>query len=731
MLRALKILGLIILALIILLAVAVFAVTRLIDPNDFKPEISAAAREQANLDLAIPGNLAWTFWPWLGIEVGRTEVRVADEEELFAAFDQVRTSIAVMPLLRGAVELSGLHLDGLELNLVETAEGANWERIGPQGETGSEVDRDESADDSALDIPLSIPELTLSNGRVRYVSSLDGSDIRIEQLNISADNVSLSKAFPLRASLRYQDQDDMRIDLAIDTEFAMQLESNVFRLNQLVVDATVAGATTLPLQIHARQSIEAALDEDRVSIRDILIEAAGTRTSGNLELTQLSGKPLFRGALSVAPFDANVALAAIGEAPIETSDPAALKKISMEMTFSGPENSILLDPLVIKLDSSTIKDLAGISDIDTSAIRFDLTLDQLVADGYLPPDEELTAEEAAVATTDSLLPPLSSEPLLPLEDLRELKVNGVFNIGMLRLEGIEARDLRLLMRADGGLLELVEANGQVMAGTLKSQASLDARSDNPVISFSAESKGLQIQPVMQMALEDDLFTGLLDMSMNFKASGNSEKALAESGVGSINMTLSKGTIRGMNLNNALAEGVNDMLGQYQVITQFLPQADQGRLPMALKEDTEVVELIANARVENLVAHVDKLNAELDSATLSGNGFLNLRSQAFDFHMGMKSPNISSNKYIADRTWPMRCKGNLVGNPAKWCGADSKAFRTMGKEISTQLAKDKLKDRFGADVEGDSAEEVIKNVVKDKAKDEAKKEAEKQLKKLFK
>src|SRR5690554_7855321 len=107
MLRALKIFALIILALIILLAVAVFSVTRLIDPNAFIPEISAAAREQANLDLAIPGNLAWTFWPWLGIEVGRTEVRVADEEELFAAFDQVRTSIAVMPLLRGAVELSG------------------------------------------------------------------------------------------------------------------------------------------------------------------------------------------------------------------------------------------------------------------------------------------------------------------------------------------------------------------------------------------------------------------------------------------------------------------------------------------------------------------------------------------------------------------------------------------------------------------------------------------------
>src|SRR5690554_8211157 len=120
--------------------------------------------------------------------------------------------------------------------------------------------------------------------------------------------------------------------------------------------------------------------------------------------------------------------------------------------------------------------------------------------------------------------------------------------------------------------------------------------------------------------------------------------------------------------------------------------------MALKEDTEVVELIANARIGNLVAHVDKLNAELDSATLSGNGFLNLRSQAFDFHMGMKSPNISSNKYGADLPRPVRCKGNLADSPAKSSVAGNTASCNMGRAMSHQLANDKLKDELAAAVE---------------------------------
>lgn len=729
MARALKILSTLVFGLILLVAGALLAITRLIDPNDFKPQISDAAREEAGLEVQIPGELSWTFWPYLGIEVGRTEVRIAGEEELFAAFDRVQGSVAVLPLLRGAVELSGLYLDGLELNLVETADGANWERIGGTTETTPEQAQDSEA--TSLDVPVSIPELRLSNGRVRYRSTLDGSDIQIEQLNLSATDVSLTNPFPLQASLRYQDQDDMRIDLALSGRLGMDLDHNIFRFEQSVADVSLAGLTSLPLQVLSRQSIEAALDEDRVTIRDLVVEAASTRTHGALEITALSTRPVFRGQLSIDPFDANAALRAIGEAPIETTDPQALKRVSMEMTFSGPENSILLEPLLIKLDNSTIRGVAGLTDIDSGHIRFDLTLDSLIADGYLPPAEEVAEEQEVLASTETLLPPLSTDELLPLDTLRDLKVDGVFSAGHISVEGIEMHDLRVLTRANGGLLEMVELTSKLMDGTLRAEATLDARTDTPQIRASASTQGVQIQPIMQLALEDDLFTGILDMNMNFSASGNSEQALAESGKGSMTMTLTHGTIRGMNLNNALGAGINDMLGQYQVITQFLPEVDQGRLPPALKQDTEVVQLKIASRIENLIAHVDDLQVELDRGTLSGKGFLNLRSQAFDLKLAMKVPDLSTNKYIADRSWPLRCKGNLAGDVTKWCGADSKAFREIGQDIATQLAKDKLLDRFGIEGKGDTAEEVLKDAAKQKATEELKKKAEDSLRRLLK
>ena len=733
MVRAVKILFGLILLIVALLATAIVVITRVIDPNDFKPQISTAAREHADIDLLIPGELSWTFWPYLGISVGRTEARLADETELFAALDEVRTSVAVWPLLFGEVQLSGIHLSGLELNLVETADGANWERIAAGDSEAADTETGTSADEGVPELPVSLPLVTISDSRIRYRNLMDGTDIQIDDLNFQARDVSLTEAFPMVLSLRYQDQDDIRIDLSLDTVLGMDLGNNVFNLTPLNLNSTIAGVTSLPVKVSLRQNLTAALDEDRISVRDLVLDAAGVRASGNMELTQLSGKPIFKGQLSVAPFNANNALKAIGELPIETSDPAALSSISMEMTFNGPENSLFLDPLVIQMDNSRISGQAGITDLDSGHIRFDLLLDKLLADGYLPPSEEPVENPNLTAST-AILPPLSTEPLLPLEDLRALSVDGVFRIGALSLEGIETSNMHFTLNAKDGLLQLLEATGNALGGEFNASAALDARTDEPVITLKKSVKNVQIQPVVIMALDDDLFTGLLDMNMDFRATGNSEQALADSGVGALKMTLSKGTIRGMNLHNTLIGGVNEMLGSYQMLASYIPGQESGRLPRQLSEDTEVVQMHINARLEKLVAHVDELRAELPRGALNGKGFLNLRSEAFDFRIGMRSEDLSGNKYIGDRSWPLRCRGNLAGDAGDWCSADSSAFRDIGKDIAAKLAQDKVLDRLGLDA--DSARQELdaqKAAAREKARteqerikqqaDKAKKEAE--------
>lgn len=737
MVKALKIVGGIALALVVILAGALFVITRVIDPNDFKPDITAAARDNANLVLDIQGDLGWTFWPSLGVQIGRTEARLPDDEALFAGIDAVHLGVAVWPLLFGSVEMDDVLIDGLQLDLVEGPDGANWEKIGASDSTDATAEpaaADETAGGGAMDIPVSIPSLTINNANIRYRVLADGTDILVEQANISAQNLSLDQPFPLQVSLRYQDQSDMRIDTRLDTVLAMDLDTNRFVLSPLTVDADIAGVTTQPVSVSAKMNVDAALNDDRVAVTGLILEGAGTRTEGEITISQLSTRMIMTGKLDTAPFDANAALRAIGEAPIETSDPQALKNVSLSATLDGPENSIMVNPLVMRLDNSTLSGSAGLADLDSGKIVFDLALDALAADGYLPPTTESADDTAGAVVSNessSILPPLSDEALLPLEDLRTLLVEGTLKIGKLSYSGIEAGDMTFAVNADNGLMQLTQAEGKALDGSFKANAALDARNDTPVITLNTELQQVQLQPVAQLALEDDLFIGKLDMTLDFSSRGNSEKALVENAKGTTTFTLKDGTVRGANLHNTLVAGVNDMLGAYKELAAFIPGQESGKLPLELSEDTKIIDLKGRAHLEKEIAYVDALDAQLNRGSVSGNGFLNLRSQQFDLKLGMKSPELTDNKYLKDQTWPMRCRGNLAGDAADWCRHDKDGFKAIGKDVAARAAKDRIAEKFGIEGEGDTAEEVVKDAAKQKAKEEVNKQLEEGLKKLFK
>ena len=90
----------------------------------------------------------------------------------------------------------------------------------------------------------------------------------------------------------------------------------------------------------------------------------------------------------------------------------------------------------------------------------------------------------------------------------------------------------------------------------------------------------------------------------------------------------------------------------------------------------------------------------------------------------------TSRYLTATTCPLRCEGNLGGSPAKWCGPDKDGFKDIGKQVAANATKDKLKEKFGIDGEGDTTEEVLKDAAQKKAKEEVNKQLQDGLKKLF-
>ena len=58
-----KLLGLLLLGLLLIIVALGFALTHLFDPNDYKDEIRQIARDKANLELDLKGDIGWSLFP--------------------------------------------------------------------------------------------------------------------------------------------------------------------------------------------------------------------------------------------------------------------------------------------------------------------------------------------------------------------------------------------------------------------------------------------------------------------------------------------------------------------------------------------------------------------------------------------------------------------------------------------------------------------------------------------
>ena len=93
-----KILGLFLLGLLLIVVALLFALTHLFDPNDYKDEIRQIAHDKANLDLQLKGDIGWSLFPWLGLELTDATLASADTpDKPFADLRMIGLSVRVMP----------------------------------------------------------------------------------------------------------------------------------------------------------------------------------------------------------------------------------------------------------------------------------------------------------------------------------------------------------------------------------------------------------------------------------------------------------------------------------------------------------------------------------------------------------------------------------------------------------------------------------------------------------
>ena len=104
---------------------ALLALVLLVNPNQFKPLIVDQAQKQTGLELVIEGDISWQFFPSIGFELGKTELRNPQgfsQPNMFKV-ETVGVDVSVMPLFSQQLEIGNITLDGAEFYLETLKDG--------------------------------------------------------------------------------------------------------------------------------------------------------------------------------------------------------------------------------------------------------------------------------------------------------------------------------------------------------------------------------------------------------------------------------------------------------------------------------------------------------------------------------------------------------------------------------------------------------------------------------
>ncbi|MCY1348408.1 AsmA family protein [compost metagenome] len=731
-----KILGLLFLGLLLIVVALGFALTHLFDPNDYKDEIRQIARDKANIELTLNGDIGWSLFPWLGLELHQATVANAvTPDQPFADLDMLGLSVRVLPLLRKEVQMSDIRVEGLKLTLSRDKQGrGNWEDIGrpakPASGTATPAPSEAPAGGAAADakpdqpVKLDIDSLIVNNARIDYSDARSGQQLSAESIQLTTGAIREGVNIPVKlTAFLGTNQPLMRAKTELQGELRFDRALKRYQFEDMRLSGEASGQPLEGKTATFAAQGQLLLDQAAqiAEWNGLKLSVNQLRALGELNVRELDKTPKLTGALSIAEFNLRQLLEGLGQKLPEMADGNTLGKVELVSRLSGTPNSLALEELKLKLDDSSFSGRLAIADLAKQALRVQLKGDRLDLDRYLPAKAAKAADAAsasrqaevkgtvAAATSSgtSELPQAPSQqawsdaPLLPVDKLRTLDLELDLALGQLVLDKLPVDNASLKAQGKGGLLTLQDLRGELYNGTFNAQASLDARQPVPLLSARKHISGVPVEKLIESQGQKSPLTGRLDLNSDIRTSGNSQKAWIEALNGTTSFVLNNGVLLDANLEQQLCQGIATLNRKSLSTTRG-------------GSETPFRELKGSLTFNNGVANNPDMRASIPGLSVKGNGAVDLRVLGLDYRLGvviegdksaMPDPACQVNERYVGIEWPLRCRGPLELG-AKACRLDKDG---LGK-IAAKLAGDKLNEKLEEKL-GDKVSPELKDALK--------------------
>lgn len=635
----------------ILVAISVYLAATF-DANKLKREITQVVKDKKQRTLTIEGNLALSFWPSIGVKLGKTSLSEHKSEQVFAALDSAHVSVELLPLLRKQVVVDTIELGGVKAALLRRKDGT----LNIDDLLSKDPDEPET-------VRFDIAGIRVSNAQLDWRDEKTGQALALSGLNLSTGRLANAAEGNLDLAARVAgDKPKSAADIKLAGRYRYDLDQKSFGFSKLDARASgeLAGIKDLDLALSAgtlqAQPAKGEIALEGVSLAakgkegagsfDVKIDApklavAADKTSGAaitavLKITgaqrsvdarlNLSGVEGSSQALRIAKLaldlDAKQGETAVKgalQSPLAANTAAQtveLPSIVGEITVANPQmpmRSVKL-PITANLradlakeqaaagigtqfDESRIAAKINVSRFSPLALGFDLDIDRLNVDKYFPPKPAAAGEK-------------KPEQPLDFSALKGINVNGTVKIGQLQVANVKAGNVRLEVKASNGRLDVAPHSASLYDGSLSGALSVNA--NNNQIALKQTLTNVSINPLMKDALDKDLLEGRGNVALDVTTGGTTGTAMKKALGGAASVNLRDGAIKGINLAQTFRE------------TRALFSGRKDAVQQAKKTDkTDFSEMSASFRIASGVAHNEDLSVKSPFLRLGGAGDINI------------------------------------------------------------------------------------------------------------
>jgi len=273
-------------SLIALVLIVILLIIFVIDPNNYKAPIMYFVKNATGRTLNIEGDIKLTFYPWLGLNLGKVSLSNAPgfKAPEFATINQTWVQVKLMSLFDEPVEVGTILLEGVEVILTRKPKGNNnWEDLlALVG--GSEESNTPN---------LAFEGLDLRQFNIVWDDQQEGTRYVLSDANLSTSAFSLKSRqlkFTFNGNFEIIDT-RQRLQLALDSQVTIHIlkENQHYRIAPLQLSATVQGDNIPGGQQSlsmTTQTVDIDLRQEMVKIAGIRFKSGDAILSGDFEIQQ-------------------------------------------------------------------------------------------------------------------------------------------------------------------------------------------------------------------------------------------------------------------------------------------------------------------------------------------------------------------------------------------------------------------------------------------------------------